>query len=177
MTDFCCKYLESGWEVCTLFLDLEKALDSVSHRSLLLVSQHLEVHPYVLKWLCSYLTNQVQIVLVNGECSSDVHVVSGVSQSSVLGPLLFLLYVNSVTNVVLSIGAKIILYADDILHLKPIKDGHYFVFLQEDINSLPQWFDCKHLLFNPDKCIFMIVSRKWNVRHSPVLFLNGHTCS
>ena len=174
VTDCWHKHLEAGREVCAIFLDLQKAFDSVPHRSLLLALQQLDIHPTLLKWLCSYLTNRVQKVVVNGECSSDTHVLSGVPQGSVLGPLLFLLYVNSITNVVLSPGSEITLYADDILLSRAIKDSEDLVDLQEDMNALSQWSACKHLNFNPDKCKFMIVTRKRNQVHSPILLLNGH---
>ena len=174
VTDCWHKHLEAGQEVCAIFLDLQKSFDSVPHRSLLLVLQQCDVHPTLLKWICSYLTNRVQKVVVNGECSSVIHVTSGVPQGSVLGPLLFLLYVNSVTNVALSPGSTITFYADHILLSKPFDDAEDLVLLQEDINSLSQWSTYKNLVFNPDKCTFMIVTRKRNQTHSPALILNGH---
>ena len=73
----------------------------------------------------------------------------------------------------LSPGSTITLYADDILLSKPF-DAEDLVLLQEDINSLSQWSTYKNLVFNPDKCKFMIVTRKRNQTHSPALILNGH---
>ena len=60
VTDCWHKHLEAGQEVCAIFLDLQKAFDSVPHRSLLLVLQQCDVHPTLLKWICSYLTNRVR---------------------------------------------------------------------------------------------------------------------
>ena len=57
VTDCWHKHLEAGCEICAVFLDLQKAFDSVPHRSLLLALQKLDIHPNLLKWLCSYLTN------------------------------------------------------------------------------------------------------------------------
>ena len=85
VTDSWHKHLEAGLEVCTIFLDLQKAFDSIPHRCLLSLLQQMDVHPILLKWLCSYLTSRVQKVVVNGESSSNIHVSSGVPQSSVLG--------------------------------------------------------------------------------------------
>ena len=103
------KHLEASKEVCAVFLDHQKVFDSVPHRHLLIVLQDMGVHPTLLKLLCSYLTCCVQRVVVNGEISSEVHSTSGVPQGSVLGPLLFLLYINSVNNLPFSHGTKITL--------------------------------------------------------------------
>ena len=100
--------------------------------------------------------SRVQKVVVNEESSSDIHVSSGVPQGSVLGPLLFLLYVNGATNVVFSPGTKIVLYADDMLLFKPINDAEDFMLLQDDMNSLVQWSTSSFLTFNPEKCKFMM---------------------
>ena len=114
--------------------------------------------------------------MVNGESSSVIHVISGVPQGSVLGPLLFLLYVNSATKLLFSPGSEITLYADDILLSKAIYDAEDVVVLQRDLNTLFQWSVCKHLNFNHDKCKYMIVTRKRSQLHSDstILLLNGH---
>ena len=114
-------HVEAGYEICAVFLDIKKAFDSVTHRDLLYVVKDTGLHPILLKWICSYLTNRSQRVVVDGTASSEDHAVSGVPQGSVLGPLLFLLYINSVTYLQLLQGSKLILYADDILLYKPIK--------------------------------------------------------
>ena len=70
------RHLDSGTEMCSVFLDLQKAFDTVPHRNLLLVLKQMEFHPTLLKWICSYLTSRVQRVVVNGATSSEVHAVS-----------------------------------------------------------------------------------------------------
>ena len=132
----------------------------------------MDVHPILLKW-CSYLTSRVQNVVVNEKSLSDIHVSSGVPQGSVLGPQLFLLYVNGATIVVFSPRTNIVLYADDMSLFKPINDAEDFMLLQGDMNSLVQWSTSSFLTFNPEKCKFMIVTRKRNFVYSPSLFLNG----
>ena len=71
------KHLEAGNEVCVVFLDLQKAFDSVPH---LLVVKNSGLYPILLKWICSYLTDRSQRVVVDGVASSEVHAVSSVPQ-------------------------------------------------------------------------------------------------
>ena len=107
--------LESGQEVCSIFFDIRKAFDSVPHQLLVdkLTSFGLDVH--TISWITSYLTNRKQHVVVGGKLLQDAPVLPGVPQGSVLGPLLFLVYINDVSNIPLSDGSILNLYADDML--------------------------------------------------------------
>ena len=108
--------LEHGTSVCSVFLDLKKAFDSVPHRPLLNTLATLNLTSHLLCWIHSYLSNRSQRVKVSGCLSKPCQVLSGVPQGSILGPLLFLIYVNDITNVSLSPQSNLILYADDILY-------------------------------------------------------------
>ena len=96
-----------------MFFDIQKAFDSVPHLSLLQKLEQIGINPYILRWVQSYLTERRQFVVVEGSCSSTLQVVSGVPQGSVLGPLLFVVYLNDVADCI-SGGSKINLFADDI---------------------------------------------------------------
>lgn len=111
--------LDHSQEVCCIFFDFQKAFDTVPHQKLLKKVEQLDIHPLILHWLHSYLTNRKQSVVVGGAESRSISVVSGVPQGSVLGPLLFLIYMNSISDLNLSDGSKLTLYADDMLFIKP----------------------------------------------------------
>ena len=106
--------------------------------------------------------------------SSEITVTSGVPQGSILGPLLFLIYIDDISQVNLSPGSKLVLYADDILLYRPISSVDDYRALQDDIDMLSSWTMLNAMTFNTTKCKTMIISRKRNQCLPPVpLTLNG----
>ena len=95
-------WFENGNEVGAMFFDFQRAFDSVPHRALLGKLENLQVNYLLVKWIHSYLSGRRQQVVVNGSASHAVPVLSGVQQGSVLGPLLFLIYIDGITTVTLS---------------------------------------------------------------------------
>ena len=156
-----------------MFFDLKKAFDSVPHRALLDKLKSLQLNDHILKWVCDYLKDRKQRVVVNGEISETLPVISGVPQGSVIGPLLFLIYIDDVLRVPLSEGSRLTVYADDMLLYKPISCQEDFAALQNDIDKLEFWTTTNQLQFNTSKCKYMVVSRKRAGILPPPLTLKG----
>ena len=152
--------LEMGEDVCSVFLDLSKAFDKVPHIPLLSKLAHLNVPKTLFDWLHNYLCQRLQYVVVNGESSASTCVISGVPQGSVLGPLLFLIYINGLTQIPLNNGTHLLLYADDILIYRRIQTQMDYHLLQQDVGALETWLLQNHLQMNASKCKYMTISRK-----------------
>ena len=132
----------------------------MSHNLLLQKLSALGLDSHLLKWITSYLTHRSQYVGVNSKASGCTQVLSGVPQGSVLGALLFLLFINDLATLELSDGSLI--YADDLLLYRVIRSDSDYQLLQCDIDKLFVWSDENHLFFNAIKCKYLVISRKQN---------------
>ena len=172
VTDALSHALDQGYEVCMVFFDVSKAFNTVPHVPLLDTLEILNIDRYLLRWIESYLLNRYQSVTVEGYDSSLLSVVSGVPQGSVLGPLLFITYINNVTSVV-STESELSLFADDIALYRIIKSAADYVQLQTDIDSISSFISGKHFKFNAKKCRQILVSRKTVHSLPPTLTVDG----
>lgn len=122
--------------VDAIFLDFEKAFDKVPHQRLLLKLSRLKINPFVLDWIRSFLTNRQQFVFANTQSSKRSSVLSGVPQGTVLGPLLFLIYINDLPT---EISSNIRLFADDCVVYRRITNTSDMHLLQDDLKRIELW--------------------------------------
>jgi len=164
--------LHKGNEVAAVFFDIKKSFDSVPHRLLLHKLQGHGIDAYLLRWISGYLTDRTQAVILNGTTSQSLPVLSGVSQGSILGPLLLIILMSDINSIPL--GSKLVLYADDILLYHTIRSKEDYMALQKDVDALNSWSNDNYLKFNPTKCKFMMLSKKrGNSVPQHTLFLMG----
>ena len=166
--------LDNGAEVCVVYFDLKKVFDSVPHRTLINKLSDIGFPPHLIQWTANYLTDRSQHVVLNGSSSSSLPVVSGVPQGSVLGPLLFLIYIDDCMNTPLNINSDVTLYADDLSLYRVINCSEDYTRLQEDIDELSTWVNSSLLTLNALKCKYMVLSRRRSCAVIPQqLYLQG----
>ena len=141
--------LDQGFSTDVIYFDFSKAFDTVLHNRLFNKLRGYGVEGDLLEWFRSFLTDRFQRVQINGSVSSWVRVRSGVPQGSVLGPLLFALYVNELPSLV---SSPLLMFADDIKLYRIIRSSEDCLQLQHDIDVLAQWSKKWLLSFNVTKC-------------------------
>ena len=139
-------------------MDFSKAFDVVPRRRLLGKRSLYGINGRILCWIEAFLTDRVQGVVVEGFRSPEGRVLSGVSQGTVLGPLLFLLHINDLPSVITS---QIRLFADDCLIYHPIRCSADCEALQRDLDSLVRWSSAWGMKFNTKMSNY--VHRQWKV--------------
>ena len=149
-----------------IYFDFAKAFDSVNHDLLLCkLRNRYKIDGRLLKFLTDYLRDRQQCVLVGGKLSTMRNVKSGVPQGSILGPILFVLFIDDIYEGI-SPGTQLSLYADDTKISRPISTGSDISRLQKDIEYLHDWSLRNKMKFHPDKCKVLSVKGKI---HEPLL--------
>ena len=172
LTDDIAHTLDRRKQADLLILDFSKAFDKVPHRRLAHKLDWYGVRNKSLAWITAFLKDRAQRVLLDGETSTPRPVTSGVPQGTVLGPVLFLAYINdlheSITN------SNVRLFADDCVLYRNITDRNDTNLLQQDLDALGRW-EAKWLMeFNVDKCFVMHSTHsKHKIQHQYTL--HNHT--
>ena len=141
--------IDSFKPVDVVYLDYRKAFDSVPHQRLLVKLEAYGIQGQVLSWIKHFLLDRFQRVVVNGVQSKNTLVTSGIPQGSVLGPIMFLIYVNDLPEGILS---SLKLFADDTKIYRSISSADDRILLQEDLDRLSLWSVKWQLPFNINKC-------------------------
>lgn len=141
-----------------IYLDYEKAFDKVPHQRLVKQLDAYGITSDVLGWISNFLSDRTQQVVINGACSELTPVTSGVPQGSVLGPVLFLIYVSDVSHLLTNFCK---LFADDTKLFSRVFDEEQSTSsLQEDVTRLTSWTELMLMKYNLDKCHILHLGKK-----------------
>ena len=143
------KWVDEGSPVDVIFLDFQKAFDKVPHQRLILKLKSHGMGNSVINWIERWLTDRRQRVVVDGEFSSWKSVLSGVPQGSVLGPIIFLVYIHDLED---GVTGSILKFADDTKLFRKTKEIGDKQNLQDDIDKLVRWSEKWQMLLNFRKC-------------------------
>lgn len=163
--------IDEGKTTVGVFIDLKKAFDTVDHNILVKKLEHYGIRGLAKDWVCSYLESRRQYVCINDSNSDCLDVKCGVPQGSILGPALFILYVNDMCNV--SKSLKSILFADDTNLFYAGKDlDEVCKIVSRELNILHIWFQVNKLSLNVAKTNFMIFGNK-RFEENYMISING----
>ena len=132
-----------------IYLDFAKAFDEVDHRLLIMKLRRMGFHEKVVSWIESFLSDRTQCVVLDGVSSLAAAIISGVPQGTVLGPLLFILFINDMKLCIT--GCIIRFFADDtriLRHIYTLEDANI---LQHDLNCVINWARCNNMSLHEDK--------------------------
>ena len=163
------KTLDNGGYVCAIFMDLSKAFDTLNHNLLIAKLGAYGFETEALNYMSNYLTNRKQRVRINSSFSSWENIIAGVPQGSILGPLLFNIFLNDLF--LFASSSKLSNYADDNTlyasghNLEAVKKE-----LLNDFSIVTEWFYENHMVLNAGKCHFMCLGK--NTENETLVFNN-----
>ena len=143
------KMYDNSKAVDVIYLDFQKAFDKVPHKRLISKVKAHGITGNLCKWMEDWLSNRKQRVVINGKSSEWINVHSGVPQGSVLGPILFIIYINDIDE---GITCKISKYADDTKIANKVNSETQRQHIQKDLDTLMDWSKKWQMNFNLDKC-------------------------
>jgi hypothetical protein len=155
-----------------VYTDIRKAFDSVSHTKLIAVLDSYGIHSTIINWIENYLSERYQQVLLNNKLSTPLKVLSGVPQGSVLGPLLFLTFIDDICSAadILNGSGGIRMYADD---AKVFSTD--LSLLQQSLNNVVSWLNQYQLQLAPEKCFVLDIHKKNQTLSNHNIHIHNHT--
>ena len=141
--------LIEGHDTDAIYLDYAKAFDRVDHDILIEKLRLYKFPDKLIRWLESFLRDRKQTVVVNGKQSYSASVISGVPQGTVLGPMLFIIFINDLSSTPLN--STIETFADDTKIIKRIENPTHMHELQRSLNSIMEWSSINNMRLNEDK--------------------------
>ncbi len=152
--------LDLGKQTDILYFDIAKAFDTVDHTLLVNKLRRFGLNGNILKWFIDYLSGRQQRVLLNSEISKTLPVSSGVPQGSILGPLLFLIYINDLPESMTSPSVDVSLFADDTKCFSIVESLADARVLKTEAGNMEKWAQSERLKFNAQKCKVLSITRK-----------------
>ena len=165
------KSMDNKKAVDAIYLDFSKAFDTVPHKRLLHKLNSYGIQGNILNWITDFLSDRTQYVTVNGSSSEPAPVTSGVPQGSVLGPILFIYYINDMPDVT---DQELKIFADDTKGSNEIEINEDVLKLQKCIDDLTEWTKLWLLKFNGPKCGALHMGSN-NAKHDYYITINGKT--
>ena len=159
--------LERGENVDSIYLDFSKAFDKCDINLLLQKIKILGITGKIGKWIHAFLTSRTQYIVVNGTKSNVSKVISGIPQGTVLGPLLFLIYISDIGE---NVEAKLKIYVDDTKAKKTIHNEDDVESLQKDLDAMYLWAENNNLKFNGTKFQIMRYGTNQEIKDDTIYF-------
>jgi len=153
----------NGGQVDTIYTDFSKAFDKVNHRMLIDKLKRIGFTDNLLEWFRSYLKDRTQFVVIGATKSFPIVPTSGVPQGSILGPLLFIIFINDLLSMLPS-GSG---FADDLKVFRKIEDVYDYETLQQDLVKIVKWCETNKMVINVKKCAIMSTTLSHNVIKFP----------
>ena len=159
--------VNSTTQTDVIYLDIQKAFDSIPHCKLLAKLWSFEITGNLWRWIQCYLSGRTQVVRINNILSTTLPVLSGVPQGSILGPVLFLIYMNDLPSV--TTMSKSLLFVDDTKCFNNVSNTMDSVSLQQDLDFIARWSIQSSLKFNTTKSVHLSFKSKVTGYHIQVI--------